>query len=194
GSIAVVCFALDVALIVLGVAGMGSLVASHPVWLLLATLFGFVFLTLYGLRAWVSACGVHSLQPESHGFSSRRAAMTGALVLSLINPHVYIDTVLLLGSIGGQLPGNGPWLFALGACSASALWFFSLSMGAQFLAPLFASPRAWKILDAVVGAVMLSLAWSLLQMAEDQFNEMSNVEVRESVPSLFGPTLLPDAH
>jgi L-lysine exporter family protein LysE/ArgO len=80
----------------------------------------------------------------------------------LLNPHVYLDTVLLLGAIGGQYGSPGKWWFALGAVSAGSAWFLALGFGARLLAPWFARPLAWRILDAVVGAVMLALAAALM--------------------------------
>ena len=84
------------------------------------------------------------------------------LALSLLNPHVYLDTVVLLGAIGGQQAGQGKLWFALGAMSASTLWFIALGFGARLLAPWFARPTAWRVLDGAIGIVMFGLAGSLV--------------------------------
>ena len=100
--------------------------------------------------------------PGSGAVPARRGAVVVTmLALSLLNPHVYLDTVLLLGSIGGQQPGTGRWYFAAGAMLASAIWFSSLGLGARYLTPLFAQPVAWRVLDAIVAVVMFSIAASL---------------------------------
>jgi L-lysine exporter family protein LysE/ArgO len=89
-----------------------------------------------------------------------RHALATVLAVTLLNPHVYLDTVLLLGAVGGQ-QGEGKWWFALGAMSAAALWFNLLGYGARLLSPWFAKPSAWRALDAAIGAVMLALAATL---------------------------------
>jgi L-lysine exporter family protein LysE/ArgO len=95
-----------------------------------------------------------------------RAALLHALGFTLLNPHVYLDTVLLLGSLGAQHPGAAKWAFAAGAATASAAWFSALGYGARWLAPWFARPRAWQLLDVLIGVTMLALAaglvWRLL--------------------------------
>jgi L-lysine exporter family protein LysE/ArgO len=91
----------------------------------------------------------------------RKTVIAAMLAFSLLNPHVYLDTVVLLGSIGGQQPGNGKLYFALGAMLASALWFSTLGLGARYLRPIFAKPNAWRILDGIIAIIMWSLAISL---------------------------------
>ena len=105
-----------------------------------------------------AAPGVAALDP--------RQALTLALALSLLNPHVYLDTVVLLGSFGGQQAGLGKLWFAAGAMSASAAWFLALGFGARVLSPLFSRPLAWRALDGLIGAVMLVLAGSLAFAAQ----------------------------
>ncbi|MET3134575.1 L-lysine exporter family protein LysE/ArgO [Oxalobacteraceae bacterium GrIS 1.11] len=155
-----VCILCDVVLIGAGVAGMGRLITANPALLLWMKAAGAAFLLAYGARAaraaWRPAV-LHvgaTARPASHVIAT-------AFALSLLNPHVYLDTVILLGSIGGQQAGAGPLYFAAGAMLASALWFFSLGFGARFLAPLFARPRAWRVLDGAVAVLMWSIALSL---------------------------------
>ncbi|WP_028454580.1 LysE/ArgO family amino acid transporter [Chitinilyticum litopenaei] len=157
-----ICIVLDCVLIALGVAGMGKLIEDTPLLLGLARWGGAAFLLWYGLRAWRSALSSQSMQ---HGLApaiDRRTAILSVLSLSLLNPHVYLDTVLLVGSIGGQQAPEARPLFILGAWTASILWFVSLGFGARLLAPLFMQPLAWRILDGLIGAVMLAIAVALL--------------------------------
>jgi len=95
-------------------------------------------------------------------FNSVFTAMAAALALSLLNPHVYLDTVVLLGSVGGQLPGNQAWSFALGACVASCIWFTSLAMSGRLLAPYLQSDKSWQQLDLIIAFTMWLIALSLL--------------------------------
>ncbi|MDC8756329.1 LysE/ArgO family amino acid transporter [Janthinobacterium fluminis] len=157
-----ICVVCDVLLIAAGVAGMGSLIAGHPALLLWIKTAGALFLVGYGMRAaraaWRPAppAAAAAQPPASH-----LAVATAAFAFSLLNPHVYLDTVILLGSIGGQQAGAGRWHFAAGAIVASVLWFISLGFGARLLAPLFARPSAWRVLDALVALVMWAIALSL---------------------------------
>jgi L-lysine exporter family protein LysE/ArgO len=163
GPTVLVCIACEMALISAGVAGVGSLVESSPLLLMAARWGGAAFLLWYGARAWRSAFGRHALRAaaDQPPISGRRALLT-VLAVTLLNPHVYLDTVVLLGAIGGQQGSEGKWWFALGAMSAAAIWFTALGTGARVLAPWFATERAWRILDGVIGVVMMGLAASLL--------------------------------
>ena len=157
-----ICVLCDVVLIGAGVAGMGALITQAPSLLLLIKLAGAAFLGWYGWRAARSALRPGSMQAGTEsGTADRRTVVAAMLAFSLLNPHVYLDTVVLLGSIGGQQGGDGRWFFAGGAMLASLLWFTSLGFGARYLSPVFARPRAWQVLDAVIALVMWSLAISL---------------------------------
>jgi len=157
-----VCILCDVALIAAGVAGMGAVIGRNPALLVLARWGGAGFLAWYGARAWRAAWRGGALVAEGRGPGlDPRQALTLALTLSLLNPHVYLDTVVLLGSIGGQQAGMGKVWFAAGAMSASVAWFLSLGFGARALSPLFSRPLAWRALDGMIGAVMLALAGTL---------------------------------
>jgi len=157
-----VCILCDVVLIAAGVAGMGAVIGRNPALLALARWGGAGFLAWYGVRAWRSAWASGALAAEGGPAAlDPRQALTLAVTLSLLNPHVYLDTVVLLGSIGGQQAGAGRLWFALGAMSASVAWFLALGFGARVLSPLFRRPMAWRALDGLVGAVMLVLAGTL---------------------------------
>ncbi|MED5619854.1 LysE/ArgO family amino acid transporter [Ideonella sp. BN130291] len=158
------CVAVDVLLIVVGVAGLGALIEGSPWALRAARWGGAAFLLAYGLRAWHQAWrgGQLAVQPPQGARGSWRGALLTVLALSLLNPHVYLDTVVLLGSVGAQQPAAQRPGFAAGAATASLLWFVALGFGARVLAPLFARPVAWRVLDVLVGMVMVSLAVALV--------------------------------
>jgi len=159
GLTVAVCILCEALLITAGVAGVGSAIESSPTLLAAARWGGALFLAWYGLRAWRSAFEPHALAAAQRAAApSKRAALATVLAVTLLNPHVYLDTVLLLGAIGAQQGVEGKWWFALGAVSAGCVWFLTLGFGARLLAPWFARPSAWRLLDAGVGTVMLVLA------------------------------------
>lgn len=160
--IAGICSFFDAVLVMIGVAGMGALISASDTWLMVARLGGAAFLFWYGFKSLRSAMKSNSMGSSSHELTSLRSAILTTLAITLLNPHVYLDTVVLIGSIGGQFPEDQrPW-FAVGAISFSFIWFFSISLGAKWLAPLFKKPIAWRILDASVCLVMWGIAISLL--------------------------------
>nr|WP_246350947.1 LysE/ArgO family amino acid transporter [Deinobacterium chartae] len=152
----------DAALIVLGVFGLGSIFASSPLLIRIATWGGAAFLIVYGARALRSALRPRALDLEAQPAASRRGIVLSTLAFSLLNPHVYLDTVVLIGSLAAGYGLGGRLGFAGGAVAASFVWFFALAFGASALVPLFRKPAAWRVLDALVGAVMWLLAVSLL--------------------------------
>jgi L-lysine exporter family protein LysE/ArgO len=157
-----ICVVCDVVLIGAGVAGTGQLIVEAPALLFWIKISGAGFLFWYGLRAARSALNPSVMNAgDAAPASDRRAVVAAMLAFSLLNPHVYLDTVVLLGSIGGQQPGDGRLYFALGAMLASLLWFSSLGLGARYLTPVFARPKAWQILDGIIAVVMWALAISL---------------------------------
>ncbi len=157
-----VCALSDLVLIVAGVAGLGALVEAVPVLLLIIRWVGAAFLVGYGIMAARRAFRPDALRAEHGGIRTSTArTVTTALALTWLNPHVYLDTVLLLGSIGAS-HGDARWLFAAGAGLGSILWFASLGFGARLLAPVFAKPLAWRILDGLIAVVMVTLGILLL--------------------------------
>ncbi len=158
-----ICAAIDMTLIALGVAGMGALIQHSPLLLTGVKWFGAAFLSLYGLRAFVAAWrGAGHLDAGGVAGGSVRTTVLTVLALSLLNPHVYLDTVVLLGSIGGRNGWPGSLYFAAGAMSASVAWFFVLGFGARLLRPVFERDISWRILDAVIDVVMGAIAASLV--------------------------------
>ncbi|MCX6045049.1 MAG: LysE/ArgO family amino acid transporter [Chloroflexi bacterium] len=161
---ALICTLCDMTLIALGVGGLGFVFAQSLFLTAIATWGGATFLFLYGLRSFRAAATANSLNAETgvKPTISLKGVIIAALGFSLLNPHVYLDTVVLVGSIGGRYPSNERVAFASGAMLASALWFFSLAYGAAWLAPLFQRPIAWRILDTAIGCVMWGIAASLI--------------------------------
>lgn len=162
GLTVMTCIVIDMVLIGVGVAGMGALVQSSPALLAIAKWGGAAFLLWYGLRSWraVFASGALHVGADQAG-PSRRQALASVLALSLLNPHVYLDTVVLLGAIGGGFPATGRPSFAAGAMCASVIWFVALGYGATRLARLFAKPVAWKWIDGIAGTTMMALSASV---------------------------------
>jgi L-lysine exporter family protein LysE/ArgO len=166
GSVVLFCAVADALLIAAGVWGMAQALGESPQLGRALALAGAAFLALYGWRALRRARQSHQLQAAG-GMASlgRSAALAQAAAFTLLNPHVYLDTVLLVGSIGAQQPAPLQAWFIAGAGSASALWFSTLGFGARRLAPLFARPVAWRLLDALIGVTMFVLAAMLVRHA-----------------------------
>lgn len=161
-AVVAACSLLDALLMVLGVSGLGASVGSSARMLDALGLVGAAVLTVYGVLALRRAVAPHVLQADSAG----QAASVGRVVaqvlsLSLLNPHVYLDTVVLVGAVGAKQAAGTQGAFLLGSCLASALWFASLGFGARLLTPFFARPSAWRMLDLLVAAMMWAVAWQL---------------------------------
>jgi L-lysine exporter family protein LysE/ArgO len=158
-----ICALSDLALIGVGVAGLGSLVQLFPIALIVVRIAGAGFLLIYGLLAARRALRpAQSLTTDADGARTPLVtAVLTTLALTWLNPHVYLDTVVLLGSVAGT-HGDDRWWFGLGAGLGSITWFSALGFGARLLRPVFARPVAWRILDAVIAIVMIALAASLV--------------------------------
>ena len=158
-----VCALSDAILIFAGVAGFGTLAKAVPWFEPLMRYGGAAFLIWYGLQNFVSAWrGGEVLEAAQGNGASLRSTLVTLLALTWLNPHVYLDTLILIGSISSQYAHM--WAFATGATLASAIFFFILGYGARLLAPLFAQPRAWQILDVIIGTTMWGIAAKLLVM------------------------------
>lgn len=158
-----VCAVSDLVLILLGVAGIGVLVERAPVAVELVRWGGAAFLAVYGLLAARRALRGGSLEADPAGRRlSWRAALATCLAFTWLNPHVYLDTVLLVGSVASTHGTQGRWWFGAGAGAASVLWFSALGAGARLLTPVFRRPAAWRVLDGLIAVVMLGLAVLLL--------------------------------
>jgi len=161
--IPLICAVCDALLIILGVTGMGALIASNKTLSLVAGIGGAIFLFLYGIGSFRSAFRGGSLSADQRVEPSLKTIVLTTLAVTLLNPHVYLDTVILLGSISSQFPPPGHLFFGAGAVTASFVWFFSLSLGGKLLAPLFSKESAWRILDTLVGITMWAIALSVLK-------------------------------
>lgn len=162
GAIVAFCALADALLMLAGVAGLAQLLGQRPALAFWLTAGGATFLLLYGLRALWRAARPGTLQAADGAVSITLAqALAQTAAFTLLNPHVYLDTVLLVGSVGAQM-GDARWWFASGAALSSVLWFTALGYGARWLAPVFARPRAWQVLDGLIGVVMLALAAMLV--------------------------------
>ena len=152
-----ICAASDAVLIFAGVGGLGAIIQGLP-WLLeIIRWFGVIYLTWFGIKSLRSALKTQSL--DASGVQSGTAGTVVATVLGFtwFNPHVYLDTVILLGSIGNQF-ADGKWWFAIGASVASVLWFSAIGFGAKAASGLMKKPSFWKILDILIAVVMFSIA------------------------------------
>lgn len=168
---ATICSVMDVFFISLGIFGGGALLSQNETLLTVVTLGGIAFLTFYG---WLSlrAALQHSDQQESQPQKlarGRRAVILGALAVTVLNPHLYLDTVVILGSIGGQFEGSDRISFALGTMMASFVWFYGLSIGAAKLAPVLSKPKTKRIIDLIVATMMFIIAFALAKSLYTQW-------------------------
>lgn len=158
GAVVAICALSDLVLILAGVAGIGVVVDRAPWAIEVIRWLGVAFLTAYGVASLLRARRPEALGVGEDATEARGGVAAKAVALTWLNPHVYLDTVLLLGSIAGTHGSPGRWWFALGACAASILWFTGLGYGARLAAPRLADPRAWQVLDVAIGLVMLAIA------------------------------------
>jgi L-lysine exporter family protein LysE/ArgO len=161
GPVVAICAVSDLVLISAGVAGIGAIVQHAPTALTVVRWLGVAFLTAYGVRSLWRARHAGALTPATEEEPRMRGAVVQATALTWLNPHVYLDTVLLLGSIAAHHGPTGKWWFAVGAGAGSILWFSGLGYGARLLSPVLTRPRAWQILDVLIGLTMLAIAISL---------------------------------
>jgi L-lysine exporter family protein LysE/ArgO len=161
GRVVAVCTVSDFALILAGVSGIGVIV-QHAGWALNAVRwFGVAFLTWYGVSSAWRARHPAALAAARGESAGKSAVLRRIMALTWLNPHVYLDTVVLLGSVANAHGSTGRWWFAAGACVASTLWFTSLGFGARLAVGLLATPRAWQVLDLLIAATMLGIAVKL---------------------------------
>lgn len=162
GPIVLFCGCADAILIAAGVGGVGALLGAMPQLTLALTLGGAAFLGWYGFKAFQRMLAPDAMAVTALGRLTLGNALGATAAFTFLNPHVYLDTVLLMGAAGSaHAPALRP-VFVAGAATASITWFAALGYGARILTPLFARPAAWKVLDAIVGVVMLALAASLI--------------------------------
>jgi L-lysine exporter family protein LysE/ArgO len=161
-TICLACSLADAVLIVAGVAGLGTLIARSPRLIVLVTIGGAIFLAAYGLLAARRILRTESLTPAETPDTDLKGALAACFAFTFLNPHVYLDTVVLVGSLSAAHAGPARAAFAAGAALASFVWFFGLGYGARLLTPIFRRPAAWRVLDGLVALIMWSLAATLL--------------------------------
>src|SRR5690606_14182214 len=158
-----ICALSDAVLIAAGVAGLGTLVASSPRLIAVVSVGGALFLLAYAAVAFRRAWNPQALHAARSGEGSLGAAVAVFLAFTFLNPHVYLDTVLLIGSLSSRFEPHERFAYGAGACAASFVWFFGLGYGARLLQPVFARPAAWRVLDIAIGVVMTAIAVALLR-------------------------------
>jgi L-lysine exporter family protein LysE/ArgO len=161
-TLCLICALSDAVLIAAGVAGLGTIIARSPGLIAAVTLGGAGFLGSYAFLAFRRAVHPRAMQAEAENGLTLRAAVATCLAFTFLNPHVYLDTVVLLGSLSAAYQGPARLAYGAGAAIASFVWFFGLGYGARLLQPVFARPAAWRVLDVIIGIVMSLLALSLL--------------------------------
>ena len=159
------CIFFDFLLIAAGIFGLGYFIQGNQILINSIAVFGIVFLIIYAILSFKSAFKNESLQIDGNAKTNPlKEVITLILVFTFLNPHTYLDTVLLIGGTGANVQNEFKIYFLLGAVSASAIWFFSLGFGARFLIPVFKKPITWKILDISIGIFMLFIAYSLIDL------------------------------
>ena len=161
-AVCLFCALSDAVLLSAGVAGFGAITARYPDFITFAKLGGALFLLVYGLLSlYASATKSHAMTTTGTTTSSLKQALLLCIGFTWLNPHVYLDTLVMVGMVSTNAASK-VW-FAIGAITASVSFFFALGYGARLLAPIFTKPKAWNILDALIGVLMLYLSWHLWQ-------------------------------
>ena len=158
-----ICALSDALLIAVGVAGLGTLIEQNEALLKPVAIAGSLFLFAYAIIAVYRAIKPYGLEVGSQKAPTLKVAIVTVLAFTFLNPHVYLDTVVLVGSLSARFAGVERLAFGAGAAIASFVWFFSLGYGARWLIPIFASPMAWRVLDAIIAVVMTLLGLSLIK-------------------------------
>lgn len=158
GLVVAVCMVSDIALILAGTAGLGAVIAGAPTLLTGMKWLGAAYLVWFAVKSFRSARHPEALAAGEVPRSARGSVLATVLALTWLNPHVYLDTVLMLGNLANQHGTSGRWWFAGGAAVASIAWFTGLGFGARALSRPLARPRTWQVLDVLIGLTMLTLA------------------------------------
>lgn len=160
-TVVAICAVIDASLIALGIGGLGAAIAGLP-WLLeVIRWFGVAYLTWFGIKSLISATKNQTLDAAGVESKSVGKVITTVLAMSLLNPHVYLDTVIFVGGVGNTF-GDNRWFFAYGAMLASVVWFTSIGYGAKAASRFMSKPVFWKVLDGIIAAIMFTLAITLV--------------------------------
>lgn len=163
--VATICFLCDFILMTIGIFGVGTFISSNPLITNILAILGAVFLMWYGFSAFKSAIkGTSSMQVETKDLTNNSLVkvVLATLAVTLLNPHVYLDTIVIVGGIAGTLTVEQKYAFLIGAVCASFTWFFGIGYGARLLTPLFKQKKMWVILDCLVGVIMFYIAYRLI--------------------------------
>ena len=155
-----VCSLSDALLIILGTGGLGTIIQSRPDLLDVIRWFGVIYLTWFGFKSVRSALHNETLTASNQSAESWKKVLLTVLAMTYLNPHVYLDTVIFVGSLANQFESQR-WYFALGACIASGIWFSAIGYGARSASHLMSKPLFWRVLDSAIAAIMLTLAITL---------------------------------
>jgi L-lysine exporter family protein LysE/ArgO len=160
-TVVAICTVIDASLIALGIGGLGAAIAGLP-WLLeVIRWFGVAYLTWFGIKSLISATKNQTLDAAGVESKSAGKVITTVLAMSLLNPHVYLDTVIFVGGVGNTF-GADRWFFAYGAMLASLVWFTSIGYGAKAASRFMSKPVFWKVLDGIIATIMFTLAITLV--------------------------------
>jgi len=155
-----ICFLCDALLISIGAAGLGALFSSSHILALVISFGGCAFLVAYAIRALHAAKKTKGLDLKSAEKVSRANIILASFAVSLLNPHAILDTIVLVGGLAARYEDTARYMCALGAITASCIWFYSIGYGAKKLAPFLSKPKIWRIVDLIIGLMMLVLAFS----------------------------------
>jgi L-lysine exporter family protein LysE/ArgO len=160
-TVVAICTVIDASLIALGIGGLGAAIAGLP-WLLeVIRWFGVAYLTWFGIKSLISATKTQTMDAAGVESKSAGKVITTVLAMSLLNPHVYLDTVIFVGGVGNTF-GENRWFFAYGAMLASLVWFTSIGYGAKAASRFMSKPVFWKVLDGIIAVIMFTLAITLV--------------------------------
>lgn len=161
-AVATVCFLCDFILMSLGILGVGTFVAKNQLLQLLLAGGGMLYILWFALQSFLSIRHTQSMELKgAESVGTVKVAIVGALAITLLNPHVYLDTVVIIGGIAGTLEAEHKLIFLIGVLTSSAIWFYGLAYGARKLAPLFRKPITWQVLNFLIGSMMLFIAYQL---------------------------------
>nr|WP_295973584.1 LysE family transporter [uncultured Bacillus sp.] len=166
--VSLTCFLCDLILMTIGVLGIGTIISSSTFATVTLAIAGGLFLAFYGVKSLRSAWLLSNSMNINNDVETRpkiHKTILLTLAITLLNPHVYLDTVVIIGGVAGTLTWDGKMHFLIGALMASFIWFFGLGYGSRWLIPLFKKPVAWRILDFGIGCLMIWLSYQLIQFA-----------------------------
>lgn len=162
--VATICFACDFALMSLGILGVGTLVAKNEILQIILAVLGMLYILLFAYQSFKSVGQTATMNMAGmSGKTTLKSAIIGTLAITLLNPHVYLDTIVIIGGIAGTLEESHKWVFLMGSLTASIIWFYGLAYGARRLAPFFKKPNTWRVLNFLIGLMMLFIAYKLGQ-------------------------------